>query len=170
MYGIKEIYVCGPVTGRPWIEAAEHFDMNERRIRAAAFENELKIETRNPTSFCHPAVDWNMAMRRCVKELLDCDGIALLQGWQHSRGAKLELSLAQNCKIPVVYIEPPAGPRDLTEVFIASPETLRYYNARLARFRQEGVEESPAEERAAAELANRYLDPYGFEYIDSREE
>jgi len=170
MYGIKDIYVCGPVTGRPWIEAAEHFDANERRIIATVFENKMKIATRNPTSFCRPDVEWPGAMRRCVKELLDCDGIALLQRWQFSRGAKLELSLAQDCKIPVVYIEPPAGPRDLSEVFIAAPETLRYYNARLARFRQEGVEESIAEERAAAELANRYLDPYGFEYIDSREE
>ena len=170
MYGIKEIYVCGPVTGRPWIEAAEHFDANERRIIVAAFENKIKIAARNPTSFCQPDLEWHRAIRRCVRELLDCNGIALLQGWQFSRGAKLELVLAQSLQIPVVYIEPPAGPRDLSEVFIAAPETLRYYNARLARFRQEGVEESIAEERAAAELANRYLDPYGFEYIDSREE
>ena len=170
MYGIREIYVCGPVTGKPWIEAAEHFDANERRIIVAAFENKMKFAVRNPTSFCQPDLDWPTAMRRCVKGLLDCDGIALLQGWQRSRGAKLELSLAQNLKIPVVYIEPPAARDDLTEAFIAAPETLRYYNARLARFRQEGAEESLAEERAAAELANRYLDPYGFEYIDSREE
>jgi hypothetical protein len=170
MYGMKDIYVCGPVTGRPWIEAAEHFDANERRIIATAFENKIKIAVSNPTSFCQPDLEWHRAIRRCTKELLDCHGIALLQGWQFSRGAKLELSLAQNLKIPVVYIEPPAAPGDLTKIFIAAPETLRYYNARLAQFQKEGVEESLAEERAAVELANRYLDPYGFEYIDSREE
>ena len=170
MYGIKEIYVCGPVTGRPWIEVAEHFDANERRIIVAAFENKIKIAARNPTSFCQPDLEWHRAIRRCVRELLDCNGIALLQGWQFSRGAKLELSLAQSLKIPVVYIEPPAGPEDLAEVFIAAPETIRYYNARQSQLRQEGVEESLAEERAAAEMANRYLDPYGFEYIDPREE
>ena len=58
----------------------------------------------------------------------------------------------------------------MNELFISAPETLRYFNARLARLQREGTEESVAEERAAAELANRYLDPYGFEYIEIREE
>jgi hypothetical protein len=98
-----------------------------------------------------------------------CDGIALLQGWQKSRGAEIDLGLAKTLHIPVVYVEPPVDCCNLSELFIAAPESLRYYNARLARFHLEGFEESAADERATAELANRYLDPYGFEYISITE-
>lgn len=167
---MKAMYISGPVSGRAREEAAEHFEANARRIRAAARENGMGMAIVSPLRICRPSVSWDIAMRQCIGELIHCDGIAMLQGWQHSRGAKIELALAHSIHIPVVYVEPPAGPMDLSELFITAPETLRYYNARLAKLREEGVEESLAEERAASELANRYLDPYGFEYRKIREE
>jgi len=68
--------------------------------------------------------------------------------------------------MPVIFVEQPVDYIALNELFIAAPETLRYYNARLAKFHKEGMEESLAENRAVLELTNRYLDPYGFEYIE----
>ena len=168
---MKHIYICGPVSGRIPKEAADHFAAAEYRIFNTALENNQQICISNPTRFCSPDFEWHKAMRLCVGEMSKCVGIALLQGWQHSRGAMLELKLAQDLHIPVVYIEPPLDYLGLSELFAVVPETLRYYNARLTQFHNEGVEESLAENRATAELANRYLDPYGFEYIEiSREE
>jgi len=167
---MKYIYISGPVSGRKWVNACYQFHANERRIRAAARESKIEIGIYSPVNFCLPSFSWQTAMRACVRELCQCHGIAMLQGWQKSKGAAIELKLAQELHIPVVYIEPPAGFMDINELFIAAPETLRYYNARLSQFHREGVEESLAENRAAVELANRYLDPYGFEYIEISEE
>jgi len=166
---MNRIYLCGQVTGRPVQEAADHFEKNKKRICAGALGANLSLRVLNPKEIIAFDAEWHKAMKISIRELTKCNGIALLQGWKFSKGAKLELLLAKYLRIPVVYIEPPAGPMDLTEVFICAPETLRYFNARLKQFYDEGVEESLAEERAAAELANRYLDPYGFEYIEINE-
>jgi len=164
---MKHIYICGPVTGRPLEEARQHFDTVEKNIHTAA--TDMSTCTSNPMRLCPPGTEWHQAMKICIRELVQLDGIALLQGWQHSKGAFLELKLAEELHIPVVYIEPPAGPDYLTSIFAVAPETLRYYNARLLQFQREGVEESLAGRRALVELVNRYLDPYGFEYISIEE-
>ncbi|MDR0301516.1 MAG: DUF4406 domain-containing protein [Treponema sp.] len=164
---MKHIYLCGPVTGQKRQEAANHFAAVEKKIRDGVSE---PVFTSNPMRFCPPELDWYGAMKTCVGEMVRCHGIALLQGWQRSKGATLELKLAQDLQIPVVYIEPPLDYLDLSELFTAAPETLRYYNARLTQFHNEGVEESLAENRAIVELTHRYLDPYGFEYIENSQE
>jgi hypothetical protein len=165
---MSNIYLCGPVTGNG--QAVHSFKSVEEKIWNAAQNSGITIYTYNPVRICPPGFTWHLAMRVCVGELVRCHGIALLQGWQRSKGAALELKLAQDLHIPVVYAEPPFDYLDMSALFTAAPETLRYYNARLVQFHREGVEESLAEDRAAAELANRYLDPYGFEYIDIGEE
>jgi hypothetical protein len=168
---MKNIYLCGPVTGRPRQEAYGHFSTVEEFILGRAGAGNIQIRALNPMRFCPPEIDWVGAMKLCVRTLTRCHGIALLQGWQRSKGATLELKLAQDLQIPVVYIEPPVNSLDLDELFTASPEALRYYNARLTQFHLEGAGERIAEDRAVAELSNRYLDPYGFEHISiSREE
>ncbi|MCL2186519.1 MAG: DUF4406 domain-containing protein [Treponema sp.] len=165
---MKNIYICGPVSGRPLKEVEEHFNKNEERIRKTSKENNLLILTANPIKLCRSDDEWHQAMRTCIRALTNCDGIALLQGWEFSKGAKTELWIARQLQIPVVYIEPPAGPDDLSGLIISAPETLRYFEARLGRFGHD-VDNALAADRAAFELANRYLDPYGFEYIEIKE-
>ena len=105
-------------------------------------------------------------MRICVSELAKCGGIALLQGWQRSKGAALELKLAQDLHIPVVYVEQPVDYIALNELFTAAPETLCFYNDCLVKFHKEGMDESLAENHAVLELTNRYLYTFGFEYTE----
>jgi hypothetical protein len=168
---MKHIYLCGPVSRRPLQEVAPHFFTVEQEIRRKANAGAVSVCTSNPVRFCAPDLEWHEALKICVGELVGCGGVALLQGWEQSRGATLELKLAQDLHIPVVYVEPPLGEAGLTELFTAAPETLRYYNARISQFHKEAADERLAGERALVELINRYLDPYGFEYINiSREE
>jgi len=166
---MKHIYLCGPVSERPIKNTREHFRAIEVKVHRTGIDNGVEIYTSNPMCFCPPDIEWHKAMRICVGELAKCDGIALLQGWQKSKGAVLEILLAYNLHIPIVYVEPPIDSLNLTELFTAAPETLRYYNACITKFHNEGTEESLAENRAVAELSNRYLDPYGFEYIEIKE-
>jgi len=163
---MKHIYICGPVTGRRPQEAVKHFDGTEKKLRET-FKESIGIV--NPMRLCSSEMDWHKAMRLCVSELAKCGGIALLQGWQRSKGAALELKLAQELHIPVVFVEQPVDYITLNELFTAAPETLRFYNASITKFHKEGMEETLAENRAVLELTNRYLDPYGFEYIEIKE-
>lgn len=167
---MKHIYLCGPVTGRKRQEAVNHFNTVQQRINSAANKDAVSVFTSNPMRFCVPSLDWLQAMRICVCELAKCGGIALLKGWQKSKGAAIELKLARDLHIPVVFVETPVDYLDLSELFTAAPETLRYYNARLMAWHKEGLTETLAEERALAELSNRYLDPQGFEYIEKTQE
>jgi hypothetical protein len=163
---MKQIYLCGPISKRPLKEVAPHFFTVEQEIRRKASANNVPIHTSNPVRFCPPDLEWHDAMKNCIGELARCGGIALLRGWPQSKGAALELKLAQELHIPVVYVEPSLDDARLVELFSAAPEALRYFNARISQFNKEGAEESFAEERALVELANRFLDPHGFEYIN----
>ncbi len=149
---MKRIYLCGPVSNRKLHEVVDHFAKVEKIIRNSSDKPFL---TSNPMRFCPPDIGcWFKEMRICVGELAKCDGMALLQGWQESAGAALEIKLAQNLRIPIVYVEPPVDSLNLTELFTAAPETLRYYNACITKLHNEGTEESLAENRAVAELSN----------------
>ncbi len=41
-----------------------------------------------------PEMKWSDAMRADIPQLLTCDGIVMLPGWIHSKGARLELHIA----------------------------------------------------------------------------
>jgi hypothetical protein len=107
-------------------------------------------------------------MRYCLKIMLSCDGIALLQGWEQSRGSRLELMTAGELKIPVVYLEPPVDASTLALLFEAPvhSDIPRYYERSFARLRQSGMDDRLLEDLALRETCTRYLDPHGFEYID----
>lgn len=93
----KKVYISGAIA---------HHDLCERK---AAFEHaarylDLKgFEAVNP--FCNGLADdadWHEHMRADMRMLLDCDCIYMLQGWEHSKGAKLELDVASSCGIKVL--------------------------------------------------------------------
>ena len=44
-------------------------------------------------------------MRKDIEELLKADVIALLQGWELSTGAQLEVEVAKQCGIPIRLLE-----------------------------------------------------------------
>jgi hypothetical protein len=165
---MKTIYLSGPISGRDEKEYTLHFYKAADEIFRRAGIEGLEIKTFNPVPCCKVCVgadaSWHEYMRYCVARLAASDGIALLQGWEKSRGARLELELADALKIPVVYIEPPLDIEDDLSRFPA--ELRRYHIARHARCLENGFNDAFAEDCALAETVNRYLDPHGFEYID----
>ena len=44
-------------------------------------------------------------MRDSIRLLLDCDGVAVLEGWTKSRGAVLEVGIAEGIGIRVMHLE-----------------------------------------------------------------
>jgi Domain of unknown function (DUF4406) len=50
--------------------------------------------------------DLDTAVKVCCKHVANCDAIALLPGWQHSYGAKMELQVALENNLSVIVLSP----------------------------------------------------------------
>lgn len=90
------IYIAGPMTGLP-----DHnfpaFDAAARRLEKAGWE------VINPADNFGGRVNLPRAsyLRVDVALLLQCDALALLPGWEASRGARLEYLLARELELPI---------------------------------------------------------------------
>lgn len=93
---MKRIYISGPMSGMP-----EHnfpaFNAEADRLSSLGYDvvNPAKL---NP----EPGKSWHDCMRTDLIELLSCDTIALLPGWQKSQGAHLEMHVAHRVGIDIV--------------------------------------------------------------------
>jgi len=168
---MKRIYVCGPVSGREEKEWKDHFNKAQMSISSRAKQEGIPLEFANPADFNLKGLPWHYELKYCIKQLMECDGVAVLQGWEKSKGALLELELAGRLKIPVVYIEPPVDEHSVAE-FSNKPvhsDIIRYYKERYFKAEEDLSLSERGGDIALWETANRYLDPHGFEYISIEE-
>lgn len=95
-----KLYLCGPMTGRP--------NLNREAFHKAAIELQAAgYETVNPHSLQIGYEDqsWIACMRRDVKALVDCDGVAIIdRAWSHSKGCVVELGLAYGLGIKTNFL------------------------------------------------------------------
>lgn len=96
---MTRLYVSGPMTGLP--------DLNFPAFHAAAQALRTQgFEVVNPAELNpDPTAAWDQCMRADIKALCDCDGLALLGGWENSKGAHLELHIAHRIGIKVRTLE-----------------------------------------------------------------
>lgn len=89
------LYIAGPMTGIP-----EHnlpmFNRAQALLERAGFT------VLNPARHGagEPGTSWSDYMRRDIPDVLACDGIALLPDWENSKGARLEVYIADALDIP----------------------------------------------------------------------
>jgi len=95
---IKKIYIAGKVTGLTKIECTINFGAAQMAIE------KLGHEAVNPLLVVNDwKATWEFAMKKCIIALMDCDMILMLDNYNDSPGAKIELDLAKTLKIPIVY-------------------------------------------------------------------
>lgn len=94
---MKKTYLAGPMTGLPGLNFAT-FHAEAARLRAQG------LEVINPAEI-NPDVgaDWTECMRADIAQLVTCDGIHLLPGWEKSRGAALEHHIASALGMSVTF-------------------------------------------------------------------
>lgn len=92
------IYVIGPVTGFDDLNLPA-FEKARMALREAGFIPLI------PHDFVSEDADWQQAMRRSVETLAKADGIAYIDGWQNSRGARIEWRLAHDLGIEIASVE-----------------------------------------------------------------
>jgi hypothetical protein len=85
---VTTLYVAGPMTGLP--------DFNYPAFRAAATElRDAGYVVEDPSANINPTPDdYHGWLRAGLAQLITCDGVALLDGWEASGGARLEVNVA----------------------------------------------------------------------------
>jgi hypothetical protein len=106
----KTLYLCGRMTG------VKHHNF-PKFFRAEARLQKAGYKVVNPARLNTPGEAWIDCLRNDIKYIVNhCDGIALLDDWMLSRGAKLELAIALRL-----------------EMFVISAHTLRPMNITLEK-------------------------------------
>ena len=90
------IYIAGPMTGIEQLNFPA-FNAEALKLRALGFDVVNPAEI-NPDH----SMPWAQCMRRDIAELVKCDAICLLPGWEQSKGATLEHHIAERLEIAVV--------------------------------------------------------------------
>lgn len=94
----QRVYISGAIA---------HHDLQERKEtfgRAARFLDLKGYKPVNPFDNGLPdEADWREHMRADLEMLLWCDCIYMLRGWEHSKGARLELEVAVSTGIRVLF-------------------------------------------------------------------
>jgi hypothetical protein len=102
---MRRYYIAGPMTGLPeynypaFEEAATRL---RRRGRDVCSPHEINTESAADRG-CR---QWYEYMVDGVRALLDCTDIVLLDGWELSRGAALELEIAKSLGMAVYTYRP----------------------------------------------------------------
>jgi hypothetical protein len=104
-----KLYVAGPMRGHPLynfpafdaaaeiLEAAGHEVVNPAELdRQIGFDPAGRGEISN--KFLRDA------MKRDLTAICECDGIAMLPGWEGSSGAYVEWTLARNLGLEIIYL------------------------------------------------------------------
>lgn len=100
--GMNKLYLSGPMTG---IENYNHelFNRVAQEFRLVGFE------VCSPSEFFDGdrTRERHEYMREAVKYLLEADTVVILPGWENSKGARLEIMIAQELGLNMVeYVEP----------------------------------------------------------------
>lgn len=94
-----KVYISGPITG---------IDFGNRFAFSCA-RNALELcgyEVVDPSEVqLDDEASWADYMKADLKLLLDCDFIYMLEGWENSRGARLERELAENLGIEEIDLD-----------------------------------------------------------------
>ncbi|MDR0771286.1 MAG: DUF4406 domain-containing protein [Burkholderiales bacterium] len=102
---MNRIYISGPMTGfAEWNFPAFHAEA--ARLRALGYDVINPAEINQDQN-----ISWRDALRNDLKALLICDTIAMLEGWQNSDGAHLEMHVAHRVGIAIVIAKDITEPR-----------------------------------------------------------
>lgn len=82
-----KVYIAGPMTGLPEFNYPAFRDASAR-LAALGHHVEDPSTNVNPTPD-----DYHGWLRAGLLQLIDCEGIALLPGWEASGGARLEVNV-----------------------------------------------------------------------------
>lgn len=94
-----KMYIAGPISGLDPIWVDNNFKTAARVLKI------LDIEPVNPNDMSGWGLSWEayMSIAETIFKTGEIDGVLMLEGWEHSKGARLEHAWAVLDKIPIYY-------------------------------------------------------------------
>lgn len=106
-------YIAGPISGRTQPEYQEHFARAAEHLLSLGLipVSPLSVPAVEHPGDCPPGYAAGEGsghssachMRADLRELMSCEAIYLLGGWEESRGANVEKAVAEACGMDVIY-------------------------------------------------------------------
>jgi hypothetical protein len=93
---MHKLYLSGPMTGIK-DKNKNAFQNGTMQLRAKGY----KVINPWELDMAIPQPSWAECLRRDIVALMRCNGVATLPGWKKSRGANLEVYIAQSLGWPV---------------------------------------------------------------------
>ena len=93
-----KIYLSGKISGTDLSHTRKRFSDVADKLQA------LGHEVTNP--LCNglsEAAPWEEHIAKDIINLIDCEGIYMLQGWEDSQGARIEYAIAKEIELKVMY-------------------------------------------------------------------
>jgi len=94
-------YVAGPMSGLPDFNFPA-FHAEAARLRACGDTVLNPAENAEP-----PCKSWEGYMRMAIAQVVQCDAVFMLSGWEDSRGARLEHRIAKELGLTIAYQRAP---------------------------------------------------------------
>lgn len=96
---VKKVYISGQITGLSLEEAKKNFsEMEEKVIKDGHYPiNPMKIMP------YHPELTWQDYMRKDIAELAYCHAIYVHPNHVNSKGAKIELLIAECLGLEIIH-------------------------------------------------------------------
>lgn len=94
----KKIYIAGRVSGEDLAECTMKFGTAQKKVENMGFQAVNPLEVVGDWK-----ATWKEAMQKCIKALVDCDGIYVMPCYKSSKGARIERDLAFNLEIERFY-------------------------------------------------------------------
>ena len=111
----ERIYVSGPITGTK--DYIARFSIASLRLESKGYSvvNPAMVNAMLPKDTTY---DEYMAMSFAMMDL--CDGIYMLDGWENSKGAKMEFERAVKNGLNIIYQTMPEWQQRIYNTFVAS--------------------------------------------------
>lgn len=104
-----KIYISGPITGYDLEERKQAFEYARKEILdfcerwGEKSGGHTEVEVFSPPHAYKEGMTYAQIMRYDIEQLLKCDLIVFLNGWQDSRGCKAEREVAKVCGIKILF-------------------------------------------------------------------
>jgi hypothetical protein len=99
---MKKCYIAGSITNGNLIPVTE--ERENAFMQAARVVENGGMYPINPMKLLHNHdKTWLSYMRTCLRAMLTCEVVYMLQGWEQSRGASIEHNLAKELGLKIIY-------------------------------------------------------------------